>query len=319
MLSNSSDRFNQALFRDNGLEGCSGLAIVAPVLHLYEHPDATYTMRSSSARSRNAVDIWLDVALEPVEYLRADYYDFVFPPHLHEGYAIGVIERGAQRFRPGRSSTLLMPEGTLCVINPGVVHEGRAGLEGGWSYRMFYPSPQLVARALDINRTPPAIDQHVLLDDELYQQFFAMHRASHTVEDQLERESRTLMFLRQLFIRHGQAPCAEPQRRQPRTVALVKAILHDRCTEPVSIAELAAETGVSETQVIRSFSATIGLAPHAYLIALRIERAKQFIRRGETLTDVAALAGFSDQSHLNRHFKRLTGISPGHFAQATAR
>lgn len=265
----------------------------------------------------NDIRMWTDRALEAVDYLSADYRDFTFPPHLHDGYAIGVIERGAQSFQSARRTPLLMTAGTLCVINPGVVHEGRAGSDGGWRYRMFYPSQALVARALaDPDRAPPSFDGHVIVDAALYRRFEALHRGSQDSEDLLERESRTLMFLRALFTRHAHARVGTACGRQPRTVSLVRQMLHDQSAEPLSIHRLATEAGVSETQVIRSFTAAIGLAPHAYLIALRVEHAKQLIRQGHALVEVAFLAGFSDQSHLSRHFRRMTSLTPGQFAKA---
>ncbi len=93
-------------------------------------------------------------------------------------------------------------------------------------------------------------------------------------------------------------------------------MLHDRCSGSISIGDITHETGVSETQVIRSFTASIGLAPHAYLIALRIERAKLLIRRGHPLAAVAFMVGFSDQSHFCRQFLRITSLTPGQFARA---
>ncbi len=154
----------------------------------------------------NDIRTWTDDAIESVEYLSADYRDFAFPPHLHDAYAIGVIERGAQAFRSGRHSPVLMTEGTLCVINPGMVHEGRSGTDGGWRYRMFYPSEHLVARALAAEAAPPpSFDGHVLEDKALFRCFEALHRSSQRTTDLLERESRTLMFLRDLFVRHARA------------------------------------------------------------------------------------------------------------------
>lgn len=277
--------------------------------------------RLKNTMSSNQVEIWLDEALEPVEFLRASYRDFAFPSHLHPGFAIGIIEHGAQRFSTRRGSSELMPEGTLCAINPGEVHEGRAGAEGGWSYRMFYPSANLVARSLcdDLNTAPaPAcrFDAHVFTDAELYDTFLTLHHTSRLAADLLERESRTLVFLRQLFRRHARHRASPQPTHLPRTAGLVKQVLHARFTEAISIGDLARVTGVSETQVIRSFSHETGMAPHAYLLALRVENAKQLIRRGKPLVEVAAETGFSDQSHLHRHFKRLTGMTPGVFAQA---
>ena len=58
-----------------------------------------------------------------------------------------------------------------------------------------------------------------------------------------------------------------------------------------------------------------GLPPHQYVIARRVERAKQLLRAGTdlALAEVAACAGFSDQSQFCQHFKRLTGVTPGQF------
>ena len=99
--------------------------------------------------SSNQSATWSDEAFGATEFLFADYRDFVFPAHLHETFAIGVIEAGGQRFQPGRAPALVMPAGKLCAINPGVVHEGCGATEQGWRYRMFYPSPALVASKLE--------------------------------------------------------------------------------------------------------------------------------------------------------------------------
>jgi AraC-like DNA-binding protein len=64
----------------------------------------------------------------------------------------------------------------------------------------------------------------------------------------------------------------------------------------------------------RAFSTATGMPPHSYLINLRVERAKVALRVGSTPAKAALQVGFADQSHLTRHFKRLTGIAPGRFA-----
>ena len=61
--------------------------------------------------------------------------------------------------------------------------------------------------------------------------------------------------------------------------------------------------------------ATTGLPPHRYVILRPIERAKHLLQTGTglSLAEVAAHAGFSDQSQLSHHFKRLIGVTPGQF------
>lgn len=270
--------------------------------------------------SANRSLTWSDEAFDTTEFLFADYRDFVFPLHVHETFAIGVIESGGQRFHPGRSPSLVMPEGTLCAINPGVVHEGRPATEQGWRYRMFYPSPALVADALEELHHRPhcgewGLGRYVIDDRELYLDFASLHVSSQLKETLLERQSRIAMFLRRLFERHGNfSPEKSGARVAPRTVAIVRDYLHAMAQGQVTIADLAQAAGVSGTQVIRAFSAETGMPPHSYLISLRVERARVLLRAGTGLTETALEVGFSDQSQFTRHFKRLTGVTPGRFA-----
>jgi AraC family transcriptional regulator len=82
-----------------------------------------------------------------------------------------------------------------------------------------------------------------------------------------------------------------------------------------TLGELAAVARLSPYHFARQFRAATGLPPHQFVIARRVERAKQLLQ-GEadlSLAEVAAHAGFSDQSVFCRHFKRLVGVTPGRF------
>ena len=270
--------------------------------------------------SSNQTKTWSDEAFGGTEFLFADYLDLAFPPpHVHETFAIGVVETGGQQFRPGRTSPLIAPAGTLRAVNPGVVHEGRPATSQGWRYRMFYPSPALVARTLeDAPHRPPSGDwglDRVIDDPELHREFEELYVSSQLRETLLERETRIVAFLRRLFERHGNVSLERWQARvAPRTVGIVREYLHAKAESQVSTADLAQAAGVSGTQVIRAFSAATGMPPHSYLVSLRVERAKGLLRAGISPAATALDVGFSDQSQLTRHFKRLTGVTPGRFA-----
>ena len=268
---------------------------------------------------------WSDKAFGATEFLFADYRDFVFPAHLHETFAIGVIEAGGQRFRPGRASALVMPAGTLCAINPGVVHEGRPATEQGWRYRMFYPSPALVASKLEHSQRGPlsgdwGLARHVIDDRELYREFLTLHVSSQLEETLLERQTRIADFLLRLFERHGNF---SPERNQlklaPRTVARVRDYLHSMYQQRSQRRRSwRRRLACPARSVIRAFSAGTGMPPHAYLVSLRVERAKALLREGRSAAEAALETGFYDQSQLTRHFKRLTGVTPGRFAAQTS-
>jgi AraC-like DNA-binding protein len=87
---------------------------------------------------------------------------------------------------------------------------------------------------------------------------------------------------------------------------------------PVSLAELAALSGVSRFQLLRGFAREVGITPHAYLVQRRVRLARQLLADGQTLAKAAVQAGFADQSHMTRAFVRQLGITPGRYRAAIA-
>jgi AraC family transcriptional regulator len=82
-----------------------------------------------------------------------------------------------------------------------------------------------------------------------------------------------------------------------------------------TLEQMAAVARRNSCHFARQFKAATGLPPHQYVILRRVERAKQLLQGGTglSLAEVAAHAGFSDQSQFGRHFKRLVGVTPGQF------
>jgi AraC-like DNA-binding protein len=72
---------------------------------------------------------------------------------------------------------------------------------------------------------------------------------------------------------------------------------------------------VHPVHLVRSFSAAFGVAPHAYLTGRRVDLARKALLNGHPPAEVAALAGFCDQAHLTRTFKRYLGVTPARFAR----
>ena len=82
----------------------------------------------------------------------------------------------------------------------------------------------------------------------------------------------------------------------------------------VTLRDLATQVAMSVSHFSRAFKSSLGSSPIAYVGMRRIERAKVMMTStGERLTDIALACGFSDQSHLNRYFRRIVGVSPGHW------
>ena len=92
--------------------------------------------------------------------------------------------------------------------------------------------------------------------------------------------------------------------------------IHAHLDRDLSLKELAAIVQMSAHYFSQLFKQSTGITPHQYVIRCRIERAKELLmQRKLTISDVAKVVGFVDQSHFHRHFKRLVGITPKTFLQ----
>jgi len=92
--------------------------------------------------------------------------------------------------------------------------------------------------------------------------------------------------------------------------------INEHLDQELSLQELAAIAQLSAYHFCRSFKRSTGLTPHQYVIRQRVERAKLLLKDGKMgISEVAIACGFTHQSHLNRHFKRLTGMTPKFFSQ----
>lgn len=86
----------------------------------------------------------------------------------------------------------------------------------------------------------------------------------------------------------------------------------------LSLADLAAECGLSVGYFARAFKVTTGVPPYQWLLNRRVERAKHLLSQSElSIVEIAFACGFADQSHLTRIFSRMTGTSPASWRRGT--
>lgn len=133
----------------------------------------------------------------------------------------------------------------------------------------------------------------------------------------LYAESLTLALVVGLARRHSADPPDPPATYGRGGLASwqlrrVRDYVDSHLADDVSLAELAALVGLSPSHFSRAFKATTGLPPHQYQLAVRVERAKHLLLQTATsLSEIAAICGFSEQSHFARTFRARVGISPG--------
>jgi AraC-like DNA-binding protein len=235
-----------------------------------------------------------------VETLKADRLRLTFDRHFHDTYSFGLIVRGVERCHIQRSRYFFDP-GTVPMFNPGEVHDGGPATEQGWSYRMVYLDPALV----EGERAFPCSERRDLLARQQVRQLFdAIDYGSVLgIEQALARALGTLLGTRD---KSSSVPALFQVRER----------IDADCCEPLPLRELCTLAEVSPTRLLRSFEAVYGLTPHRYQQSRRIAKAKKMILAGSALAEVATACGYSDQTHLNRWFLRIHGITPGRFRRA---
>jgi AraC-like DNA-binding protein len=246
--------------------------------------------------------------------LAARFVAHAYDRHRHETYAIGVTLSGVQEFSYRGALRASLP-GRVIVIAPDEPHDGHAGSEAGFAYRMLYVDPRRIAAALDgyAGRAWPlpgggaAVDEDRALAAAVGEAFarfpqipdaFATDGIVQAIADSLLRRER-----------------AVPRRtRRPidlRAVERARALMEEE--DPVTAAGLESATGLDRFTLARQFRARFGTSPHRYWMACRQRRARSLIQAGAALAEAALQAGFADQPHMTREFKAGLGMAPGRF------
>ncbi|WP_347555653.1 AraC family transcriptional regulator [Robbsia sp. KACC 23696] len=273
-------------------------------------------MRTPRINRPNQALHWREPGFANAEFLSASYRTHSFPPHAHDEFALGVIERGAQAFLDGDGKRAVMRQGTICVINPGQFHEGRPAVDGGWDYRMAYlPTSDLVRLLRESNHKVHGVPHfaEVVIDDvETMGLLLAALRCSESNDaSQLEKTSRLVAAIFQLFNRHALPPSSAARADVVSgAVKRAREYIDAHVVENPTLDSIALAAGMSAFHLLREFKRTVGIAPHAYLVQRRAALAKHLLMQGRPLRQVAIDVGYCDQAHLSREFRRFFGVPP---------
>ena len=105
----------------------------------------------------------------------------------------------------------------------------------------------------------------------------------------------------------------------PSVLRNVLAWIDANLSQPLTLAELAAQAALSESHFARMCRQSTGLAPHQYVMQRRMEHAQQLVRHTALpLTDIALACGFNSASHFSNRFRSMTGITPSQLRAAKA-
>ena len=255
--------------------------------------------------------------LDGLEVMSARWVKHSFAPHMHDRYAVSLNYGGRGAF-DCRNELRDAAPGTCSLIAPGEVHTGHATSRDGWIYRNLYIEVPLMATLLrnldwrgplDVRFKSPLVRDTVLAT-RLGHAFDSLKEASAL----LENESLLLSVVARLLTDHcvsGRAP--RDAGTEHLAVRRVKEWLDANSDQNVSIDALARLVNLSPYYLVRAFHKHVGIPPHKYQAVVRTNRARKLLTSGATISEAAYRAGFCDQSHLNRCFKGVLGVTPGEY------
>ncbi|MFI9102856.1 AraC family transcriptional regulator [Streptomyces fildesensis] len=268
---------------------------------------------------------WQHPQLPGVDLLRARYVSHTFSRHSHDGYVIAAVTKGVEGIgMPG--GDLRAGAGGVVLINPETPHSAYAGTADGWSYRVLYPSIDVVAavaaETAGRNGThgTPAFTDTVLDDPDCARLIADIHAAAER-DNALAADTLLRLAVARLLRRYGADPAAPGALPSAGALAAGRAreLLVERIACPPTLDQLAAELGTKPFALLRAFKGAYGLPPHAWLTGERVRAARRMLDTGTPPAEAALAVGFTDQPHLNRHFTRIVGVPPGAYRRERAR
>ncbi|MFJ4157597.1 AraC family transcriptional regulator [Pseudomonas sp. NPDC089752] len=251
---------------------------------------------------------WRDPALPFVEArCVGDGRKVCYAAHSHESFSIGVITGGRSTYLSG-GKQIEVAAGATVLMNPGVVHTCNPITGLGWSYLMLFVDwPWL--QALGFALPAQTWSASPVLYNRLLQLFADLFNGE--LDD---REGRLANLFNELpsYLKG----VAGPRQSEHPGLQAAAAFIRAHRLDPLTLADICAASGLSRSYLIRAFGQQFGLTPHGYLLDQRVQYARAQLRKGRAIAEVALEAGFADQAHLQRAFKRHLAATPGHYRNA---
>jgi len=242
-----------------------------------------------------------------VELIEAQLRGGAFSPHRHDTYTIAVTTAGVQSFNYRGRRWQSLP-GQAVVLHPDEVHDGYCSDHTGFSYRAAYLPPAHVQTVIG-GAALPFLAEGVSGDAHLVaaaRRLIAMCTAG---ADRFGYQDALHRFVSAMQRCESGPPLARRTVNRE-AVMRVREFLDGVPPPGTNLDHLEDLAGYDRWQLSRDFRTLLGTSPYRYLQCRRLERAGQLLRSGVGLAAAAHEAGFADQSHFGRVFRRTFGTTP---------
>jgi AraC-like DNA-binding protein len=230
----------------------------------------------------------------------------------HEGFTLCRVLAGPEvAWRCGKATHRRSVERAM-VVGPGELHVDGAPQPPGASLQILRIPAAMVEAVADVREDETfALDDHSTTDAAVLEALARLHASLEEGADVAEAHSRLGECLRHLI---RMCRSTKPGRIESEGHVVLKRArryMREHMGEATTLDDLAAAARTGKFHLVKLFRKYVGCPPQAYLMHMRASRARTLLLRGLPCGVVAHEAGFCDQSHLNRWFKRIYGVNPG--------
>lgn len=256
------------------------------------------------------VQAWRPAVPGVNEVLHATFARHAYPSHVHDDWTVLLIDEGAVAYALERGRHRATPA-AVTLLPPLVPHDGRSAIEGAsFRKRVLY----LSADWLPADVADGAAVDPVLRSPTARAIAAGIHDALTHPADVLAAECGVLALREAASAQYGRAASAPADPHDAPLARRLRNLLDERMRDGVTIEEAGRLLGARPSHLVRVFSRSYGIPPHRYLTGRRVDRARRLLLAGRPAAEVAVTAGFHDQAHMSRHFRRVLGTTPGTFA-----
>ena len=245
-------------------------------------------------------------SFEPIERVANRLVGAAFSPHRHDTYTVALTMAGVQTFNYRGAIRHSLP-GQVLILHPDEVHDGHCRDEAGFSYWAAYIPPTHVQTVLG-GAELPFVSNGVSTNPALIAAAFNMVLDCAGVADPGAYEDALYDLAQAMNGASGRAAAVRIANRT--AVMRAREFLDSAVVSGARLDELEQVADCDRWQLSRDFRALLGTSPYRYLQYRRVDLAKQLLREGAKLADAAHGAGFADQSHFGRTFRKAVGLTP---------
>lgn len=240
-----------------------------------------------------------------IEIIYCTQSDIIYPMHTHsKNYVLGFVTEGAIKINLDTGDKVC-GKNDFYIIPPNTNHGFRTYQSNMYSMVLVcLPEDLLYDRGMDY-----ILGEIDRITDQLCNKKVLDHELVNIIKDAIQVLYASIVGICNL-------PKLDSYNMTDESIKQTKELIEDNWDLTISIDTLAEQVFISPYHLVRKFKERMGITPHQFQIQTRIRKTQQLLRENTNITEVALAAGFCDQSHFNKCFHKIVGLTPTEYVNA---